>query len=59
MCSVGDTRGDLGQGNGAVVRQAGCERLLLHEVGENAGIGGETSKGDTEMGIYGDDLLLV
>lgn len=33
--------------------------MLLHEVGENAGIGGEASKGDTKVGIYGDDLLLV
>jgi hypothetical protein len=33
--------------------------LLLHEVGEDTGVRGETGEGDTKMGIYRDDLLLV
>lgn len=33
--------------------------MLLHEIGENTSIGGETSEGDTKVGIYRDDLLLV
>lgn len=57
--AIGDARSDFREGNGAVVGQAGCERLLLHEVRENASIGGEASKSDAEMGIYRNDLLLV
>ena len=57
--TVCDAGGDLGEGDGAVVGEAGCEGLLLHEVGENAGVGGETGEGDTKVGIYRDDLLLV
>lgn len=56
---VGDAAGDLGEGNRAVVGQARGERLLLHEVGQDAGVGGETGEGDTEVGVYRDDLLLV
>lgn len=59
LCAVCDARNDLGQRNGAVVGEAGGERLLLHEVGEDAGIGGETGKGDTEVRVDGNDLLLV
>jgi hypothetical protein len=33
--------------------------LLLHEVGEDAGVGGEAGEGEAEVLIDGDYLLLV
>jgi hypothetical protein len=33
--------------------------LLLHEVGEDAGIGGETGEGKTIVGVDWYDLLLI
>jgi len=33
--------------------------LLLHEVGEDAGVGGETGEGDTEVFVDDYDLFLV
>jgi hypothetical protein len=33
--------------------------LLLHEVGEDAGIGGEACERDAEVGVDGEDLFLV
>ena len=32
--------------DGAAVGEAGAEGLLLHEVGEDAGVGGETGEGE-------------
>lgn len=57
--AVADARGDLADGNGARVGQAMGEGLLLHAVGEHAGIGGETCQSHAQVGVYGDDLLLV
>lgn len=59
LCAVGDAGGDVGEEDGAVVGQARGEGLLAHEVGEDAGVGGETGKGDAVVGVDGDDLLLV
>jgi len=33
--------------------------LLLHEVGEDAGVGGEAGEGDAVVGVDGDDFALV
>lgn len=33
--------------------------MLFHEVGKDAGIGGKTGEGDTEVRVDWDDLLLV
>ena len=57
--TVCDAGGDLGEGDGAVVGEAGCEGLLLHEVGEDTGVGGETGEGEAIVRVDGDDLLLV
>ena len=57
--AVGDARGDVGEEDGAVVGQARGEGLLLHEVGEDAGVGGEARERKTIVGVDGDDFLLV
>jgi hypothetical protein len=33
--------------------------LLLHEVGEDAGVGGQAGEGDAVVGVDGDDFALV
>jgi hypothetical protein len=33
--------------------------LLFHEVGEDAGVGGEAGEGEAEMLVDGDDFFLV
>lgn len=45
--------------DGAAVGQAGGERLLLHEVGKDAGVGRQAGQGETEVLIDGDYFLLV
>jgi len=45
--------------DGAAVRQARGQRLLLHEVGEDAGVGGEAGEREAEVLVDGDDFLLV
>lgn len=57
--AVGDARGDVGEEDGAVVCQARGEGLLAHEVGEDAGVGGETGEGNAIVRVDGDDFLLV
>ena len=57
--AVADTGGDVGEEDGAVVGQARGEGLLFHEVGEDAGVGGETGEGDAVVGVDGDDFALV
>jgi hypothetical protein len=47
------------EGHGAAVGQAVAETLLLHEVGQDTGIGCETGNGDTGMFVDGKELLLV
>lgn len=46
-------------GERAAVCQARGERLRLEEVGEDAGVGGETGETETEVRVDRDDLLLV
>lgn len=48
---IGDGVDDTGYGNGAVVEETGGHGLLAHEVGEDAGVGGEAGEGDTKMGV--------
>jgi hypothetical protein len=43
----------------AAVSEAVTEALLLHEVGEDARVGGEASDGDAGVLIDGEELLLV
>ena len=57
--AVGDAGGDFGEGDRAVVGQAGGEGRLLREVGEDAGVGGEAGERDAEVRVYRDDFLLV
>ena len=57
--AVADLRYQAFDGDGARVGHFGCEALLFHKVGEDAGIGGEAGERDTEVVIYADDLLLV
>ena len=33
--------------------------MLFHEVGEDAGVGGEAGEGDANVFVDGDDFLLV
>lgn len=46
-------------GHVAAVREAVAEALLLHEVGEDARVRGETGDGDADMFVDGKELLLV
>ena len=57
--AVCDAGSDVGEKDGAVVGQARGEGLLAHEVGEDAGVGGEAGESDAVVGVDGDDLLLV
>jgi len=57
--AVRDAGRDLSEGDSAVVRQARGQRLLLHEVGENTGVRGETSEGYAIVRVDFDNLLLV
>jgi len=54
-----DLRHDVGEGDGAGEGQARGEGLLLHVVGEDAGVGGETGEGEAVVSVEGDDLFLV
>lgn len=46
-------------GHGAAVGEAVAETLLLHEVGEDAGVRGEAGDGDAGVFVDGEELLLV
>lgn len=59
LSAVCNARSDVGEKDGAIVCQARGEGLLAHEVGEDAGIRGETGEGDAVVGVDGNDLLLV
>jgi len=50
---------DTLEGDRSAVSHFRGEGLLLHEVEEDAGIGGEAGDGDTEVVIDADDFLLV
>ena len=57
--AVADHVDDALDGDGAAVGHFRGEGLLLHEVGEDAGVGGEAGEGDGEVVIDADDFLLV
>lgn len=57
--TVTDRGDDSFEGDGAAVGEARGEGLLLHVVGEDAGIGGEAGESDAQVLVDGDDLLLV
>ena len=57
--AVGDGVDGAGDGEGAPVGQARGEGLRFQEVGEHAGVGGEAREADADVGVDGDDLLLV
>ena len=44
---------------GSTVSHLRCERLLFHEVGEDAGVGCEAGECDAKVRVYTDDLFLV
>jgi len=54
-----DLRHDVGEGDRASESEAGGEGLLLHVVGEDAGVGGETGEGEAVVRVERDDLFLV
>lgn len=57
--AVAYPRGDFGEQDGAIVGQARGEGLLLHEVGEDASVGGETGEGDAIVAVDWYHFLLV
>lgn len=57
--ALADGGDDALEGDGAAVGEARGEGLLLHEVGEDASVGGQASEGDAEVFVDGDDFLLV
>jgi hypothetical protein len=57
--TVADAGGDVGEQDGTGVGEARGEGLLLHEVGEDAGIAGEAGQRDAVVGVDGDDFALV
>ena len=59
LCARPDLRHDVGEGNGAGEGEARGEGLLLHVIGEDAGVGGETGEGEAVVRVEGDDLFLV
>lgn len=59
LCAVANGGHEAFEGDGAAVGEAGGEGLLLHEVGEDAGVGGEAGEAEAEVLIDGDDFLLV
>lgn len=57
--AVADLGNDAFERDGAVEGHFRGEGLLLHEVGEDARVGGEAGEGEAEMGVYADDFFLV
>ena len=57
--AAGDLGDDVREGDGAGEGEAGGKGLLLHVVGEDAGIGGEAGEGEAVVRVDGDDLFLV
>lgn len=57
--AVADLGDNALEGDGSAVGHFRSEGLLLHEVEEDAGVGGETGDGNTEVVVYADDFLLV
>lgn len=57
--AVADAVGDVGEQDGAGVGQARGERLLFHEVGEDAGVARQPRERDAVVRVDGDDFALV
>jgi len=57
--AVADGGNEALERDGAAVRQARGQRLLLHEVGEDAGVGCEAGEREAEVLVDSDDFLLV
>ena len=57
--AVADLVDEALEGDWSRIGHFGGEGLLFHEIGEDAGVGGEAGKGDAEVGVYGEDFLLV
>ena len=57
--AVGDLVDDAVDGEGAAVGHTGAETLLLHVVGENAGVRCETGDSDAHVRVDFDNLLLI
>jgi hypothetical protein len=59
LCAVTNRRDEAFEGDSAAVGEAGGERLLLHEVGEDSGIGCQSGEGEAEVLVDGNNFLLV
>lgn len=59
MRTVGDLVDDAFEGNGAAVGHLRGEGLLLHEVGEDAGVRGKAGEGEPEVRVKLDDFFLI
>ncbi len=59
LCAVADGGDEAFKRDGAAVGEAGGKGLLFHEVGEDAGVGGEASEGEAKVFVNDDDFLLV
>ncbi len=59
LCAVADGGDESFEGDCSAIGEAGGEGLLLHEVGEDAGVGGEARKGEAEVLVDGNNFLLV
>lgn len=50
---------ECADGHGAAVRQSVAEALLFHEVGEDAGVGGQTGDSDADVFVNVEEFLVV
>lgn len=50
---------ECADGHGAAVRQSVAQALLLHEVGEDAGVGSQTGDGDADVFVNVEEFLVV
>ena len=57
--AVADLGDDAFEGDGTAVGHFGRERLLFHEVGEDAGVGCEAGEGDAKVRVYANYFFLV
>lgn len=59
LCAITDLGYNSIERDGAAVCHARAERLLFHEVGEDAGVGAEAGDSDAHVCVDFDDLFLV
>jgi hypothetical protein len=57
--TLADQVDQVPDGHVAAVGEPVGQALLLHEVGEDAGVAGEAGDGDADMLVDGEELLLV